>query len=269
MIGGVVDWTIVARAALSLAVGAFVQETLGFGMGMVATPLLVWDGFTLPQAIGAVAPNILAQTAVGCWRFRRDLPWGRAWEVCAYRYLALPVGISVLGIVAEQGQEVSRAVLGTALILALAMQQFPAAGASRVPGRFATAVAASASGFLAGLIGMGGPPLVLWVMRQDWSSRAQRCFLWLSFLQVMPLQIGLMAWKFGPIWWQALAIGTLAIPITLTTAGLASRWADRWSKQRLRFGMQLFLLVIALRLMAQVSWPWFSHWFWPGPIGPS
>lgn len=241
------------QVALSLTVGAIVQSTLGFGMGMVATPLLVWNHvFTLPEAIGALVPNILAQTAFACWRFRKELPWREVREVCLYRCLGLPVGVWALEIVAEQGVQACRAVLGGSLLGALIVQQFSSRQReSQPPGRLGTFVAAFASGFLAGLVGMGGPPLVLWVMRQNWPTSRQRTFLWLSFLLIMPLQIILMTDTFGRPWIEALGLGTLVVPLTVAVAAWTGRWAERWSKQRLRFGMRLFLLVIAARLIVQ------------------
>jgi uncharacterized membrane protein YfcA len=103
---------------------------------------------------------------------------------------------------------------------------------------------------------MGGPTLVLWVMRQDWESRRQRSFLWLSFLLLMPIQILLMSWRFGQPWLEAMLVGAAVVPFTLSLAWFAQSWADRWSKQRLRLAMRLFLLFIALRLIWQVSRPW-------------
>ena len=154
--------------------------------------------------------------------------------------------------VAESGAQASRAVLGLGLLVALLVQQVhPEKADDLPPGRTATFWAAFSSGFLAGVVGMGGPPLVLWVMRQKWTSSRQRCFLWLSFLLVMPLQIVLMSYKFGRDWLLALGTGALVIPLTLAVAPLAGRWADKWSKQRLRFGMRLFLLLIACRLIVQ------------------
>ncbi|MCA9152192.1 MAG: sulfite exporter TauE/SafE family protein [Planctomycetales bacterium] len=243
----------VAQIAISLAIGACVQSTLGFGMGMVATPLLVWNGgFTLPQAIGMLVPNILAQTLFGCWRYRRELPWDAVWEVCAYRYLGLPAGVIALVFVAEQGADASRAVLGAGLLIALIVQQVRPANSSQVPpGHVATFTASFSSGFLAGVVGMGGPPLVLWVMQQNWSSSRQRSFLWLSFLLVMPIQIAMMSYNFGREWLVALGAGMLIVPVTLAIAAIVGRWADRLSKERLRFGMRLFLLIIAVRLIVQ------------------
>jgi uncharacterized membrane protein YfcA len=229
-----------------------VQSTIGFGMGVVAVPLLVYNGFTLPQAIGALIPNVLMQTAFSCWRHRHVLPWSDVVRLSLWRWLSLPVGIGLLRLVDEQGQAFSRAILGVGLLVVLAVQELLPYGSTQRPGRLATVAAGASSGLLAGLIGMGGPSLVLWVMSQDWNAQRQRCFLWLSFLLLMPLQIILMAWQFGRPWLLAAVHGAVAIPLVLAIAWGAGSWGDGWSKHRLRQGMRLFLLVIAARLI----WQW-------------
>ncbi len=246
------EWSTLGLTAACLGFGAFVQSTLGFGMGVAAIPLLVYAGFSLPEAIGTLLPNVFVQTAFSCWRHRHRLPWPDVVPVTLLRYSSLPLGVGLLGIIAEQGQAFSRALLGVGLLAVLAVQQIQSVVPPRRPGRVATVVAGISSGLLAGMIGMGGPPLVLWVMGQDWDSSRQRCFLWLSFLLVMPLQTGVMAWRFGRPWLDAAGYGMAVVPLVLAVAWGAGAWADRWSKHRLRQGMRLFLLVIAARLI----WQW-------------
>jgi hypothetical protein len=237
-----------------LGAGALVQSSVGFGMGLVATPLLVFAGCSLPQAIASLLPNVLVQTAFSCWRYRRDLPWADVAPICLWRYLGLPVGVWLLGLVNDQGQAVSRAILGLGLLAVLATQQLPVNLPQRRPGRLATLLAGSSSGVLAGWLGIGGPPLVLWVVGQDWNTQRQRCFLWLSFLLVIPLQLLIMSWRFGVSWVRDAAHGLAVVPVVLLSAWLGGVWSQHWSKHRLRQAMRLFLLLIALRLI----WHWAS-----------
>ena len=247
-----VDWNMLFLTAVCLGFGALVQSILGFGMGMVAIPLLVSTGYTLPQAIGALLPNVLMHTLFSCWQYRHDLPWSDAGVMCFYRYLSLPIGIAVLGVVADQGQAWSRALLGAALLVALLVQQLPLPANPGPPSAKLTALAGVSSGFFAGLIGMGGPPLVLWVMEQDWTTQRQRCFLWLSFLLVTPLQMVVMAWRFGQPWAEATVYGLAVVPLVAAIAWQAGILSANWSKDRLRGAMRLFLLLIAVRLI----WQW-------------
>ncbi len=45
-------------AVACLVLGSLVQSTLGFGMGLVSIPLLVFSGVPLPTAIGLLLPNL-------------------------------------------------------------------------------------------------------------------------------------------------------------------------------------------------------------------
>ena len=91
--------------------------------------------------------------------------------------------------------------------------------------------------------------MMAWVMRQDWPNQRQRAFLWLSFLLALPVQIVLMTWRFGSPWRDGLRVGSAAIPVVLLVTWLVGAWADGWSKERLRWGMRLFLFLLALRLI--------------------
>jgi uncharacterized membrane protein YfcA len=223
-------------------------------MGVVATPLLVSAGYSLPQALAALLPNVFVHTAFSCWRHRDHLPWRDVAPLCVWRYVSLPLGIVVLHVIADRGQAWSRALMGVGLLGVVALQQFyPSAPVAR-PGRGLTVLAGVSSGFLAGLIGMGGPPLVLWVMAQHWSVERQRCFLWLSFLLVLPLQLAVMVWRFGRPWALFTGYGWLVVPVVIVIAWSSGLWADGWSRGRLRQAIRVFLLLIAVRLI----WQWAS-----------
>lgn len=240
-----------AYVGFSLVLGAMVQSAIGFGMGIVAIPLIVSGGAPLPIAMGILMPNVLIQTLVSCWRLRRELPWAASWQIVMWRLVGLPVGLYVLTRISAQGQSNSRFLLGIGL-LGLLLVPIEAEGdpKARVPlARGWTSVAGLTSGFLMGLIGMGGPPLMAWVMRQDWPAQRQRAFLWLSFLMALPVQIGLMGWHFGPPWRRGFLFGCCSVPIVVLVSWLVGSWADRWPKHRLRWGMRIFLFVLALRLI--------------------
>jgi uncharacterized membrane protein YfcA len=247
-----VDLTTLGLTALCLASGALVQSTLGFGMGVVATPLLVSAGYSLPQALAALLPNVFVQTAFSCWRHRDHLPWRDVAPLCLWRYLSLPLGIAMLGVVADQGQSWSRALMGLGLLGVLLVQQFQLPAPRARPRAALTVLTGISSGFLAGLIGMGGPPLVVWAMAHRWPNDRQRCFLWLSFLLILPLQLAVMIWRFGRPWALATGYGWLVVPVVIVIAWSSGLWADNWSSDRLRQAVRLFLLLIAVRLI----WQW-------------
>ena len=236
-------------SAACLALGALVQSVLGFGMGLVAVPLLVLTGVALPVAIGLLMPNVLVQTAFSNWQYRHQLPWRQAGQVYVLRVLALPLGILALRGIAGAGQDLTRQIVGLGLMGLLLLPRSVPRRLPALQGHAAMITAGTLSGFLAGLLGMGGPPLVLWVLGQPWPPLRQRSFLWLSFMLLAPVQTGLLLWTFGWPMARAMGAGLTLAPLVVPIAALGARWGSSLSKERLRWLTRAFLLLLALRLI--------------------
>jgi uncharacterized membrane protein YfcA len=198
-------------------------------------------------------PNVVVQTLFCTWQHREQLAWRDAVQVVLYRAMALPAGIFALKLVTEAGQQLTRQVVGIGLVGLLFLQRILPQNSWLWRGQPGKVLAGSASGFLAGALGMGGPPLVLWLLAQEWPAAQQRSFLWLSFLLLMPLQITIMFLTFGRPLAHAMGAGLLVAPLVLVVARYGSRWGGALSKERLRWLMRAFLLVLALRL---IIGPW-------------
>lgn len=224
-------------------------------MGIVSIPLLVFAGIELPVAVGVCLVNVFVQSSINCWGHRSELPWRDAVEIVGLRLIGMPFGIYGLRLISDSGQDLTRQLLGVGLLLVLLVQQrSEAASMAWITSRPSTFLVGVSSGFLAGLIGMGGPPLVIWTMAQGWPTLRQRGFLWSSFLLMVPLQLLMMAIAFGREWMQQVAIGLLVIPVVVMMAWWGAKWGGRLSRQRLRVAMQFFLLLIACRLIAEPWW---------------
>ncbi|MEO0476556.1 MAG: TSUP family transporter, partial [Planctomycetota bacterium] len=108
-------------------------------------------------------------------------------------------------------------------------------------------LAGLAGGVTAGAVGMGGPPLVLWVVAHDWPNKKARLFLWASFWFVMPIQIVVLVLMFEPVTQLKMTgMGVLTLPIAMlgTAAGL---WlGHRLPKQQLRWAMIALLVVLGV-----------------------
>ena len=72
------DWVL---TTICLTLGALIQSVIGFGMGLVVVPLLVFAGIGLPVAIGVLMPNVLVQTLFCSWQHREELAWRDAVQV--------------------------------------------------------------------------------------------------------------------------------------------------------------------------------------------
>ena len=235
--------------AVVLAFGALVQSVIGFGLGVVVIPLLVWGGWTLPEAICMVLPNVFVQSLLNCWQNQDELPWKDALEVFIPRMISLPIGIVLLQFISEAGESLTRQILGVGLILMLILQQMTRRSNIKLKGRTGAILAGTSSGFLAGLIGMGGAPLIFFVIGKNWSNARQRGFLWLNFLLIVPLQLLIMGITLGVGLTKTMALGLAFSPVALLVAWWGAKIGNAIATDRLRLCMQLLLLLIAARLI--------------------
>jgi len=114
----------------------------------------------------------------------------------------------------------------------------------RVAGKWSLPVGFS-SGALSGTTGMGGPPVVLWMIAHDWSTQRGRGFLWSLFLLLLPVQIVLMIWGFGwPVVW-AVAGGLVMMPLVLLSSHVGGSVGSRWSRPAARRVVLGLLMVLA------------------------
>ena len=116
-----------------------------------------------------------------------------------------------------------------------------------------TFLAGSTSGVMGGLVGMAGPPIVLWVHAHDWGAKKSRVFLWMTFLQNVPIIMAAYLLSFGmsALWSFLLGVGMFAEGWPGTKAG---HWlGGKLSKRKLKFCAFGLLTVIAL---TAIGGPW-------------
>jgi uncharacterized protein len=102
------------------------------------------------------------------------------------------------------------------------------------------------SGFLQGLIGVGGPSMVLWVQAHDWSTRRSRAFLFAMYL-ISLLPALLLLWLvFEERIVQPAITATGLIPLLLVITWLGLRFGSSLGRRRLRRVTLALLLLIGL-----------------------
>ncbi|MHC4612804.1 MAG: TSUP family transporter [Planctomycetota bacterium] len=229
-----------------LALGSMIQSASGFGFGLFTIPLLILIGYRSYEAIVMVSVAAAAHALVGAIVLRRHVCWRRVLAMIALACATQPLGVAVLGVLAEQDRATVRRVFGAIVLLAVLLQV-----ACRVkprdrlhPGFMVGAMLAS--GFMGGLSGMGGPPAVLWVMAHRWSNPESRATLWVFFGGTMPVQVTLLWREFGAPVVDAVGLGLAFIPATIIGL-LPGLWiGHRISKPRLRTISTVILAAIAL-----------------------
>ena len=243
-------------AGLILFISSALQSIIGFAFNLLAVPLLLWSGFSLAQAVALTSIPILVQVSVATWKLRREVVWKDVLPAAAIRYLTLPVGVSLLYWVNSFEPSQVKQIVGLLLLVILAMQSF-----SRIVPREKLSfgwdlLAFSLSGIMLGMIAMGGPPVVLWLMAHDWSALRTRAFMAALFLLAAPVQVGLLWWKLGEEVASAFAWGLGMIPLVVAGSLLGIRLGNRLDRVKLRKAIMLFLFFTALVSLLS---PWLSR----------
>ena len=227
------------------------QGAVGFAAGLFGIPLLMMvGGMELPAAIMTMLLASFIQNLGGLYHLRKDFVIRQARAPALIRLAMLPLGWIALDLATGLPSAYVKAVIGVVILLLLVAQGV--IGRSSLAQREGNLhwawmpIAFGLSGFLVGFCGMGGPPMVLWVMAQSWSARQSRAFLFFLFTSSLPLHCLYLWWKYGSEIHIAAAMALLCIPWIVT-----GTWAGLWigsqlRKSRLRVVAYAILVVTAL-----------------------
>ncbi len=222
------------------------QSTVGFAYALFATPLLVLIGIPLPSTIVIVATCSLVQSIIGVVSLRGHSPWRIAAVALVIRLSATAIGILWLKRLATLPMNDIRLFVGIVLCLLVIGQWFirvkPADTLHPVWG----ALAFTLSGLLSGLVGMGGPPLVLWAMGHNWSTEKTRGFLFTVFMLSLPVQLLMLYHVFGSAVLSDLRIGMFLSPFVIMGTIIGIPIGNCLTRQTLRTIAYGILLILGL-----------------------
>ena len=236
-----------------LCVGIFVQAAAGFAAGLLIVPMLLWFGYSLPEAQCALLAATIPQNVWGVWTFRESIPARRVLRLGLLRIAFLPLGVWVVWSIDTLPTDTIRQIVG-AVVLAMTVAIVIVQPQPRQQvNPLWSALVFPLSGFLQGVVGMGGPPMVFWIQAHDWSTRQVRGFLFAMFLVSIGPALGLLYYVFGDrvVRPGLTAIATTPVLLVATYFGLqVGTWLGR---RRLRV-VTLWLLAL-IGISALVS-PW-------------
>lgn len=240
-----------AAMAAAVFVGSLIQGSIGFAFGLISIPWIVLSGLPLEQSITLVLILVIAQTSLGLFRFRHEIPWREAMQLTAFRFVALPLGVWSLGYIRTYWTPSQiKQLVGIALLAAIVVQTLRRntanVGQRPMGTRFALALSGISSGYFAGLVGMGGPPLVMWSNAREWSTQRTRALLWAVFLILAPWQLLLTFSKFGGSLLPAAQLALLFLPLALLGGWIGSQMGDRLSRIWMKRIVNLLLICIAM-----------------------
>lgn len=240
---------------LILCAGIFVQAAAGFGGGLFIVPALLWCGYTVPAAQCALLVATIPQNLWGVWTLRDSISIKNLIYPGIARLVFLPLGVLAVWSMDSLPTETIRQFVGGLVLLVtlsiIVVRPTPRASIPPIWGILAFPL----SGFLQGLVGMGGPPLVFWVQAHEWDNRQIRGFLFSMFLISLVPAIVLLYLVFGDRIVRPGMIAIGSIPMLLAATYFGMRLGDWLGRNRLRI-VTLWLLI--LMGLSGLTAPWFS-----------
>lgn len=236
------DW--IAAAAI-IAAASFVQGLAGFGIGLVALAFLP---YLMTPATAVVLMTLLA-TVFCCLVFiplRGDFRVEGVDALLVGTLAGMPLGVWIL---ASVPASVLARLIGAVLIVIVALE-LAGLNPKRLPGRGWGLLAGVFSGVIGGAVGTPGPPAVVYLTAQGWSSRSIKATLQ-AFLVVNQLIILAGYWWAGLLTTEVWQLGAyFALP---AAAGLLAgmRLFDRVDHARFRRIVFLVLLGSGIALLAR------------------
>lgn len=239
-----------------LSVGIFVQSAAGFAAGLLSIPSLLYLGHSIPEASTALLVATIPQNIFGVYSLRHAVNPRRLVLPGAARLAFFPLGLFVLMYI-EQTYPIVRirqfvgGVVLTVTLLTIFHRPVPRERLAAFWGWLAFPL----SGFLQGLVGMGGPPMVFWVSAHNWSTQQIRGFLFSMYLISLGPAIGMLFLFFGQRVVEPAIAAFLSIPILLLATWIGLKFGDWLGRERLR---RITLGLLTAMGIIGIASPWFQ-----------
>jgi uncharacterized membrane protein YfcA len=229
--------------SLILFLSSVVQGAVGFAAGLFGIPLLMLSGMPLADAVAISIVASAVQNLVAAWQLRREIAYALAWRPTLIRLATLPLGAWALWALGSEHNDAASQAVGVIVLAIVAVQTALRVEPQEKLHAAWEWLAFSLGGFLLGLCGMGGPPMVLWVMAHNWPMNRARAFLYFLFVTGMPPQALIMWLMFGNEILGAMLLGLATLPALL--AGLyLGLWFSRLMPDRVLRGLSWVMLVL-------------------------
>ena len=233
-------------AGLILCFASFMQGALGFGLGLIAVPLLLSNDFSLSQAVALTMLSIGIQVLFGTIQLRQHIPWGDVKLAATIRYLTVPIGVLILVSIENLDTEQIKQFVGIAVLFALVLRAIPKEQQHRqlpLPISIATF---SISGVLQGIVAMGGPPIILWMTTRDFTAKQARAFTMILFLLNTPVQALLLLLLSDTMTVDVVLLALMLSPLIFIGSTCGVVIGNHFSKPLLNRLAMVVLLLIAL-----------------------
>jgi len=234
-----------------LFLASVLHSAAGFAFALLAIPVLLIGGFQ-PQAVIAItAVSVVVHGCLSIVRSSEKPDWkGLSWLI-AIGAAMQPIGNWILSqiLFLSRGQicQIFGCILLAVVILRLTLRPEPREHLPPVWG----VITMIASGIISGMSGMGGPPIVFWLIAHKWSNDRMRVTMWAIFSSMAVTNLCWMSARFGEPVWNAIVLGLLFTPVTLLGTLPGSRIGAKMSPVTMRNVATTILVVVAVYAILQ------------------
>jgi uncharacterized membrane protein YfcA len=229
-----------------MMLGSIIQSSSGFGFGLFAIPILLFFGFDLSSTVIMIVIASAIQKVTAINALKERLTWREMAPFMFTGLAALPLGVFAMSKVSGMDQAAVKQVIGF-LVLAVLLLRWKGTIQPRddVPKKWGY-VAGFFSGLLNGFANIGGPPLVLWTLSQNWSNKKMRGTILAFSLIFVPFQITMMLYTFGSSLFIPILKVLMVTPAVLTGTCIGLTIGGKISRRNLEIYMQSLLFFIAI-----------------------
>lgn len=215
------------------AVASVTQSVSGFGFGVLLVAVLPVFGVTIQRVVVLVTLLVGINIAIALWRVRRHVSFRRVmWLVIGVPF-GIPLGLALL----TAGPDLEwalRGLLGGVLVFA-ALEPFLRGAGKPAPEKRRWALFAGfCSGLLGGALSTGGPPVVIYYVRRQWSKEVTKAAIMLVFVGTVGMRLVAYGVKGGLITQGRLIEAAILAPVVFAASLVGERLFHAMSQSGFR-----------------------------------
>ena len=234
---------------LILLASSIMQGASGFAFSLLMMPLLVWNGFSLVEANIFTATNGFVLCCFMVYKLRKEVMWHVLWPTYVPRIGGMVIGILLLSYLNGLDKVLIRQLLGVVLLLTVMIQLVVRIKPRDELHRGWWWTGFGSSGLLGGMVGFGGPPVVLWVMAHNWSNIESRALMAALYWSIVPVQIFLLIFTFGKPIAQFSLQALYFVPVVVAGVFVGILLGNLLNKPKLQKFVQALLLLTAVTML--------------------
>jgi uncharacterized membrane protein YfcA len=236
------SWILVAVGAFA---GGFISGLSGFGTGLVGMPFWLMAVHPVVAAQLAALSAVISQ-AQTLGTVRGSLSWHHIGPITAAGLIGVPIGVWLLPSVPIETFKLSIGI--TLIVFCLFLLVVPTHWRLSYRYRPVELLMGLAAGFMGGLTGVPGPPVIMWGTVQNWSRSEKRALYQVFILAILFFM--LVATAVSGLMSKAFFIGAVIIaPTTVIGAWCGARVYARVDDHRFDRIVLVILLLSGVGLV--------------------